>query len=125
MIHGRRDILFSIMVENITKFREITCPDQAMRPHHKRWVNFDVVVVLSMNIEHPGDEWQVASQFDLERDDLFIRQANTFLDAIEGHGSMGCPLDAGHQTLKATLAILKSVETRTWQSIDESGRSEA
>jgi predicted dehydrogenase len=53
----------------------------------------------------------------LERDALFVRQASTFLDAMDGGPPPPCPLTDGIQTLKVNLAILRSVVQRGWQSI--------
>ena len=53
----------------------------------------------------------------LERDALFVRQANRFLDALEGRELPLCSLDEGIQTLRVNLAALASVEQGTWQII--------
>lgn len=62
----------------------------------------------------PGTDWQVESTFALERDDLFIRQAERFLDCLEGRATPACALDEAIQTLKVNLAALRSVRERTW-----------
>jgi predicted dehydrogenase len=55
-------------------------------------------------------EWQTAGP--LERDDLFIAQANAFLDALEGKATDLCTLDEALQTLKFNLAALESARRR-------------
>jgi predicted dehydrogenase len=65
----------------------------------------------------PGGEWQEGLAQPLQRDELFTRQANFFLDAVEGKQPPTCSLQDGVQTLRVNLAALKSVETGTWQTI--------
>jgi predicted dehydrogenase len=52
----------------------------------------------------------------LDRDGPFIRQAHAFLDAIEGKSPPLCTVEEGLQTLRANLAILKSIDTGGWVS---------
>jgi len=65
----------------------------------------------------PGDPWQVVLKDDLERDTLFARQAEAFLNTIEGSQPPLCTLEEGMQTLRVNLAILESVAKRTWQHL--------
>lgn len=51
-----------------------------------------------------------------DRDAPFVRQANAFLDAIEGKASPPCTLEEGARTLRASLAILASVDAGRWVS---------
>jgi predicted dehydrogenase len=74
--------------------------------HHCRW----------RSMQTPGDEWQDHSLGSLQRDELFIRQAHSFLDAVEGKAPPLCSLDEAVATLKTNLAILKSAEQGTWVS---------
>ncbi len=67
----------------------------------------------------PGSDWTLESQVSLERDDLFIRQANMFLDAVEKGTAVSCTLAEGVETLQANLAILAAADTGTWQEVDE------
>ncbi len=53
----------------------------------------------------------------LERDTLFTRQANAFLDAITGKANPLCTLDEGLQTLRVNLAALASLDQKQWQVI--------
>lgn len=75
--------------------------------HRSRW----------LSAVEPGQEWTVEDEFALERDDLFVRQAAAFLNAVETSGTPACPLDEGLQTLRVNLAILRAVEERNWQEL--------
>ncbi len=75
--------------------------------HRTRW----------LSVQQVGGDWQLESQFDIERDDLFVHQANNFLDTMEGRSVAACSLNEGLQTLRVNLAVLAAAETRTWQSI--------
>jgi predicted dehydrogenase len=65
----------------------------------------------------PAGTWQDEPSEKLERDTLFTRQADAFLDAIEGKRAPLCSLEEGEQTLRTNLAMLKSVTDRQWQKI--------
>jgi predicted dehydrogenase len=65
----------------------------------------------------PDESWHDETFPPLERDDLFVSQANMFLDAVEHGSPAACSLDEGEQTLRVNLAILKAADTRTWQTI--------
>lgn len=65
----------------------------------------------------PGSEWQEGLTQPMERDELFTRQANLFLDAVEGKQPPTCSLQDGLQSLRVSLAALKSLETGTWQAV--------
>ncbi len=54
----------------------------------------------------------------LVRDALFIRQADSFLDAIEGKAAPLCDLRDGLQTMRANVAAIASWRAGQWQSID-------
>ena len=62
----------------------------------------------------PGDDW-IESIHEIGRDELFIRQANAFLDAIESHTAPPCSLAEGIATLRVNRAILQSVRDGAWQ----------
>lgn len=61
----------------------------------------------------PGGSW-TDDHRPLERDDVFIQQADAFLDALEGRRPPLCSLAEARQTLHANLAILKAWETQAW-----------
>lgn len=63
----------------------------------------------------PSSEWHDETITPLERDTLFIAQANSFLDAVEQRQPVACSLTEGRQTLRVNLAALKSVATGIWQ----------
>lgn len=76
--------------------------------HNNRW----------LWMMQPAGEWHEEPFGPTERDAAFIAQANAFLDAIEGRTPVLCSLDEGAQTLRVNLAILESVERKTWQIIE-------
>jgi predicted dehydrogenase len=65
----------------------------------------------------PADTWHDEAATKLERDTLFTRQANSFLDSIEGIHPPLCTLEEGLQTLQVNLGILRSIEDRRWQTL--------
>ncbi|MBW3540737.1 MAG: Gfo/Idh/MocA family oxidoreductase [Planctomycetes bacterium] len=67
-----------------------------------------------LSCTEPGAPWQVEEEFRLERDDLFVRQANAFLDQLAGMAEPACSLTEALQTLRVNLAALKSLETGAW-----------
>jgi predicted dehydrogenase len=62
-----------------------------------------------------GGAWTDEPVGPLERDTLFVRQANHFLDVLQGKELPLCSLDEAAQTLRANLAILRSIESRQWE----------
>jgi predicted dehydrogenase len=65
----------------------------------------------------PEGPWHDEPIPPLERDTLFIAQANAFLDAVEGKIPVLCTIAEGAQTLRVNLAALASNETGTWQKL--------
>ena len=65
----------------------------------------------------PGEAWHDEPHEPLERDSLFVAQANQFLDAVEGKRPVACTLDEGLQTLRVNLAALASADGGGWQDI--------
>lgn len=65
----------------------------------------------------PGEAWHDEPHPALERDSLFVAQANQLLDAVEGNGPVACSLDEGLQTLRVNLAALASADGGGWQQI--------
>jgi predicted dehydrogenase len=53
-----------------------------------------------------------------ERDTWYIRQADMFLDVIEGKSDVPCTLEEGVHTLRVNLAALKSWDTGAWVDVD-------
>jgi predicted dehydrogenase len=67
----------------------------------------------------PGAPWTDEAIPPLERDALFVRQADAFLDAVEGKFEPPCTLAEARQTLAVNLAILRSAERGGWETIVE------
>lgn len=65
----------------------------------------------------PGQAWTVEKFPPMERDTMFIAQANQFLDVVEGKAEPLCTLEEGLQTLKVNLAALNSLGQGSWQTI--------
>ena len=66
------------------------------------------------SVEKPGGEWTDHPGAVLERDTLFTRQADAFLDAVEGNVAPLCTLEEGLATLRVNIGILKSVREQGW-----------
>jgi len=67
----------------------------------------------------PEGPWAEEAIQPMDRDHIFIAQANAFLDAVDGAGPVPCSLDDGIQTLRVNLAALASLEQGTWQTISQ------
>lgn len=87
----------------------IVCEKGTMRfeTHQHRWM---------WQTDPPG-LWQTEAAARLERDTVFIRQADHFLDAMEGLRAPACTLAEGIQTLKVNLKILSSIDEHRWQTV--------
>lgn len=72
--------------------------------HQSRWLS-------CRELDKP---WTVEEIFSLERDDLFVSQANAFLDQLEGTRGPACSLREALQTLRVNLAALKSLAEGQW-----------
>ncbi len=67
----------------------------------------------------PDTAWQnFTLPAPLYRDELFVRQANLVLDAVEGNAAPQCDLRDGLQTLRMNVAAISSWRSGQWQSID-------
>jgi predicted dehydrogenase len=75
--------------------------------HESRWRSVTI----------PGEPWHDELHAPLGRDELFIAQANQFLDAVEGTLPVACSLEEGLQTLRVNLAALASIQGGAWQTI--------
>lgn len=67
----------------------------------------------------PDSPWQEQTFVGIERDDLFVAQANAFLDVLEGRGQPACGLSEATATLRANMAILASVEEGVRKRLDD------
>ncbi|MCA9026540.1 MAG: Gfo/Idh/MocA family oxidoreductase [Planctomycetaceae bacterium] len=75
--------------------------------HRRRW----------LSCVEPDADWTVEGEFELERDDMFVTQANRFMDFLDGKAEPGCTLAEGIQTLRVNLAALQSVREGSWVDI--------
>lgn len=75
--------------------------------HHTRW----------RWLLEPDGQWEEEVFPKLERDDLFVAQANHFLDVIEGKALPHCTLDEALATLNAVMAIQRAVASGRWESV--------
>ena len=65
----------------------------------------------------PETAWIQGGAWELDRDDLFIKQANVFLDCIEQRTAPTCDLPDALHTLHTNLAMLESNQTKQWLHI--------
>ena len=80
----------------------------------KGTIRFDACRHQWLSCIEADGEWKVEQAFAMERDDMFINQANTFLDVLDGKANPACSLKEGLQTLKVNLATLQSVRAGEW-----------
>jgi predicted dehydrogenase len=69
------------------------------------------------SMQKPDEPWKDHCFGPLQRDELFVRQANAFLDAIEVGSPALCTLDEGAETLRSNIAILESVREGRWVEV--------
>lgn len=109
--HGRRMGCFSLnqhQAANETTLTVVCDRGTAQfEYHHNRW-RWQTA---------PDGGWQDEPFPALQRDTLFVRQAETFLDAVEGRGEPFCSVADGARTLAANLAILRSARTQAWETV--------
>ncbi len=72
---------------------------------------------LWLYCDKPETAWQTGRKYDLQRDDLFIAQANKFLDCLETRTTPSCNLQEAAHTLNTNLAMLTSSKTKQWLNI--------
>lgn len=75
--------------------------------HQARW----------LSMVEPDTPWKEEFRFSMERDDIFINQANLYLDAVEGKGEVACTVAEGLQTLRVNLAVLKAADNPGWVQV--------
>ena len=66
----------------------------------------------------PDTPWQDESFGPLERDTLFIQQANRFLDSFEGIPPL-CSLSEAVESVRTNLAILAAADSKRWIEVAE------
>jgi predicted dehydrogenase len=62
-------------------------------------------------LRHGETDWTWHVTPPLERDDLFVAQANAFLDGMDGHPTPLATFEEGVQTLRVNQAALQSADT--------------
>ena len=68
--------------------------------------------------ERSGEPWaEQGPASPPERDATFIRQAHSFLDAMDGKSLPLCTLAEGIQTLRVNIATLRSIEDGRWVTL--------
>lgn len=72
-----------------------------IEPHAQRWAVFP----------RDATDWEYRSVPVKHRDDLFLAQANAFLEGLDGKRTVLCTLDEAVQTLKFNVAALESART--------------
>ena len=77
---------------------------------------FEVHAGRWRSMERAGEQWTDHGGQPVDRDTPFVRQANAFLDAVEGKAAPLCTLDEGAATLRANVAILDSAGSGRWVS---------
>ena len=66
----------------------------------------------------PDEGWHIEPVVSKERDEMYIAQANRFLDTVEGKTAPLCSLKEALQTLRVNLAALTSADNRgAWQTV--------
>ncbi len=83
----------------------------------KGTARFDLNNARYSSMIEPGGEWKTEFQFSLERDDIFVNQANLFMDALEGKGSVACSVPEGLQTLRVNMAVLAAAFSPNWRPV--------
>lgn len=68
-------------------------------------------------MEAPDSDWKIKEFPKLERDQLFVRQAQAFLDCLQNSNAPLCSLAEGIQTLNVNLAILRSLDSAIWEPV--------
>ncbi|UCD27285.1 MAG: Gfo/Idh/MocA family oxidoreductase [Planctomycetota bacterium] len=79
---------------------------------------FDLNNACWSSMTEPGGEWQKEFTFSLERDDIFIAQANLFLDVVEGKAEPACTVAEGLQSLRVNLAMLDAADHPNWRLVN-------
>jgi predicted dehydrogenase len=76
--------------------------------HQQRW----------RRMLQPDENWQDELLEPFDRDFLFVKQANSFLDAIQRDSKLLCSLADGVQSQRVNCAAIKSAESGAWQMIE-------
>ena len=72
-------------------------------------------------MDRPDGDWEDEISNAFKRDDIFVSQANSFLDAIEGQPSIACTIDEAKHTTSCHMALLEEAkQSPRWQYINKS-----
>ena len=72
-------------------------------------------------MDRPDGEWEDEISNAFQRDDIFVNQANSFLDAIEGQPSISCTVDEAKHTIGCQMALLEEAnQSPRWQTVNKS-----
>ena len=71
-------------------------------------------------MDRPDGDWEDEVCNEFHRDDAFINQANSYLDAIEGQPSISCTIDEAKHTLGCQMVLLEEAkQTSQWQNVNK------
>jgi len=65
----------------------------------------------------PGGLWTDESIGELQRDELFVIQADRFLDILQEDATPLCTLEDAFQSLQVNQAILRSLDSQRWEPV--------
>jgi predicted dehydrogenase len=72
-------------------------------------------------MDRPDGDWEDEISNAFQRDDIFVSQANSFLDAIEGQPSIACTIDEAKHTTSCHMALLEEAkQSPRWQYVNKS-----
>ena len=72
-------------------------------------------------MDRPDGEWEDEISNAFQRDNIFVSQANSFLDAIEGQPSISCTIDEAKHTIGCQMALLEEAnQSPRWQTVNKS-----
>jgi len=71
-------------------------------------------------MDRPDGDWEDEISNAFQRDDIFVSQANSFLDAIEGQPSISCTIDEAKHTIGCQMALLEEAkQSPRWQNVNK------
>ena len=71
-------------------------------------------------MDRPDGDWEDEINNAFQRDDIFVSQANSFLDAIEGQPSISCTIDEAKHTIGCQMALLEEAkQSPRWQNVNK------
>ena len=71
-------------------------------------------------MDRPDGDWEDEINNAFQRDDIFVSQANSFLDAIEGQPSISCTIDEAKHTIDCQMALLEEAnQSPRWQNVNK------